>query len=110
MPQFVHARIDTFLRGAGGVDLTLERAAAFLAAGADGIFAPGAVDPETVKQLADGVDAPLNAMAGPGALPVAEPAAHALVRRAAREPLGAGTYDAPADGLDYGELNTSPGR
>ncbi|MDQ1050057.1 2-methylisocitrate lyase-like PEP mutase family enzyme [Streptomyces sp. V4I2] len=96
----------TFLRGAGGVDLTLERAAAFLAAGADGIFVPGAVDPETVKLLADGVDGPLNVLAGPGAPPVAEPAAlgvarvsvgsgiaqaaHALVRRAARELLGTG--------------------
>ncbi|MFE6282042.1 isocitrate lyase/phosphoenolpyruvate mutase family protein [Streptomyces sp. NPDC057877] len=121
VPLFVNARIDTFLRGAGGVDLTLERAAAFRAAGADGIFVPGAVEPGTVKLLADGVDAPLNVMAGPGAPAVAElaalgvarvstgaqlaQAAHALVRRAARELLGAGRYDALAGGLDYGELN-----
>lgn len=125
VPLFVNARIDTFLRGAGGVDLTLERAAAFLAAGADGIFVPGAVDPGTVKLLADGIDAPLNVMAGPGAPSVAElaslgvarvsvgsgiaQAAHALVRRAARELLDAGTYDALADGLDYGELNALVG-
>jgi len=118
---FVNARIDTFLRGAGEVDLTLERAAAFLAAGADGIFVPGAVDPATVKLLADGIEGPLNVMAGPGAPPVAElaalgvarvsvgsgiaQAAHALVRRAARELLEAGTYEALAGGLDYGELN-----
>ncbi|MFF4833481.1 isocitrate lyase/phosphoenolpyruvate mutase family protein [Streptomyces sp. NPDC001315] len=121
VPLFVNARIDTFLRGAGGVDLTLERAAAFLAAGADGIFVPGAVDPETVKLLADGVEGPLNVLVGPGALPVAElaglgvarvsagssiaQAAHAVVRRAARELLGTGTYDALAGGIDYGELN-----
>ncbi|WP_406496776.1 MULTISPECIES: hypothetical protein [Streptomyces] len=37
-------------------------------------------------------------------------AAHAVVRRAARELLGAGTYDALADGLGYGELNTLLGR
>ena len=36
-------------------------------------------------------------------------AAHALVRRAARELLDAGTYDALADGLDYGELNALVG-
>lgn len=118
---FVNARIDTFLRGAGGVDLTLERAAAFLAAGADGIFVPGVVDPVTVKALAEGIDAPLNVMAGPGAPPVAELAAlgvarvsigsgisqavHAVVRRAARELLSAGTYESLAEGLDYGELN-----
>jgi 2-methylisocitrate lyase-like PEP mutase family enzyme len=125
VPLFVNARIDTFLRGAGGVGLTLERAAAFLAVGADGIFVPGAVDPGTVKLLVDGIDAPLNVMAGPGAPSVAElaslgvarvsvgsgiaQAAHALVRRAARELLDAGTYDALADGLDYGELNALVG-
>jgi 2-methylisocitrate lyase-like PEP mutase family enzyme len=122
VPLFVNARVDTFLRGAGGVDLTLERAAAFLAAGADGVFVPGAVDPGTVKLLADGIDAPLNVMAGPGAPPVAELAAlgvarvsvgaglalavHALTRRAARELLADGTYEALTDGADYGALNT----
>ncbi|MFF7750954.1 isocitrate lyase/phosphoenolpyruvate mutase family protein [Streptomyces sp. NPDC007971] len=121
VPLFVNARIDTFLRGAGGVDLTLERAAAFRAAGADGIFVPGAVDPQTVKALVAGVDGPLNVMVGPGAPSVAELAAlgvarisagaglaqatHALVRRAARELLREGTYGALADGFDYGELN-----
>ncbi|OXY94839.1 isocitrate lyase/PEP mutase family protein [Streptomyces diastatochromogenes] len=121
VPLFINARIDTFLRGAGGEDLTLERADAFLAAGADGIFVPGAVDPETVKVLVAGVDGPLNVMVGPGAPTVAElaacgvarisagaglaQAAHALVRRAARELLREGTYGALADGFDYGELN-----
>ncbi|MGW0627479.1 isocitrate lyase/PEP mutase family protein [Streptomyces sp. NPDC002758] len=128
VPLFVNARIDTFLRGAGGVDATLERAAAYRAAGADGIFAPGAVDPETVRALADGIDGPLNVMVGPGAPTVAElaalgvarvsagsglaQAAYAVVRRAARELLDGGTYDALAGGLDYGELNSllTPGR
>lgn len=122
VPLFVNARIDTFLRAAGGVDATLERAAAFLAAGADGIFVPGAVDPETVRLLVDGVDGPLNVLAGPGAPPVTElaalgvarvstgsalaQAAHALVRRAARELLDTGTYGGLAESLDYGELNS----
>ncbi|WP_081238469.1 isocitrate lyase/PEP mutase family protein [Streptomyces viridosporus] len=121
-PLFVNARVDTFLRGAGGVDRTLERAAAHRAAGAGGIFVPGAVDPGTVGELAAGVDGPLNVMAGPGAPPVADlaalgvarvsagsgiaQAAHALVRRAARELLGTGTYGTPVGGLDYAELNT----
>ncbi|MER7925365.1 isocitrate lyase/phosphoenolpyruvate mutase family protein [Streptomyces sp. NPDC096057] len=122
VPLFVNARIDTFLRGAGGVDATLERAAAFRAAGADGIFVPGAVEPGTVKELADGIDAPLNVLVGPGAPPVAELAAlgvarvsagsgvalaaYAVVRRAARELLDTGTYGAQAGGLGYGELNS----
>ncbi|MEV0238765.1 isocitrate lyase/phosphoenolpyruvate mutase family protein [Streptomyces sp. NPDC050674] len=121
VPLFVNARIDTYLGGAGGVDLTLERAAAFRAAGADGIFVPGAVDPGTVKELVEGVDGPLNVMAGPGAPSVAElaalgvarisvgsgiaQAAHALVRRAARELLDRGTYGALTDALGYGEVN-----
>ncbi|MEV6840315.1 isocitrate lyase/phosphoenolpyruvate mutase family protein [Streptomyces sp. NPDC051133] len=121
VPLFVNARTDTFLRGAGGVDRTLERAAAYLAAGADGIFVPGAVDPETVGALVAGIDGPVNVMVFPGAPSVAElaaagvarisagsalaQAAHALVRRAARELLTAGTYGALADGYDYGELN-----
>ncbi|MEV3967681.1 isocitrate lyase/phosphoenolpyruvate mutase family protein [Streptomyces sp. NPDC050698] len=132
VPLFVNARIDTYLGGAGGVDLTLERAAAFRAAGADGIFVPGAagadgifvpgaVDPGTLKELVEGVDGPLNVMAGPGAPSVAElaalgvarisvgsgiaQAAHALVRRAARELLDRGTYGALTDALGYGEVN-----
>ncbi|WP_043671563.1 isocitrate lyase/PEP mutase family protein [Streptomyces xylophagus] len=122
VPLFVNARIDTYLRGVGGVDETLERAAAFSAAGADGIFVPGVVEPGTVKELADGIDAPLNVLVGPGAPPVAELAAlgvarvsagssvalaaYAVVRRAARELLDTGTYDAQSGGLGYGELNS----
>ncbi|MFF4841157.1 isocitrate lyase/PEP mutase family protein [Streptomyces collinus] len=121
VPLFVNARIDTFLRDAGGVGPTLERAAAYLAAGADGIFVPGAVDPGTVKALVAGIDAPVNVLVGPGAPAVAEfaalgvarisagssiaEAAHALVRRAARELLREGTYGALAGGFAYGELN-----
>ncbi|MEU3103312.1 isocitrate lyase/PEP mutase family protein [Streptomyces griseoflavus] len=121
VPLFVNARVDTFLCGAGGVDDTLERAAVYLAAGADGIFVPGTVDPGTVKELAEGIQAPLNVLAGPGAPPAGElaalgvarvsvgsgvaEAAYALVRRAARELLGSGTYDAQTGGLAYGELN-----
>ncbi|MGQ4435104.1 isocitrate lyase/PEP mutase family protein [Streptomyces sp. SAS_260] len=122
VPLFVNARIDTLLRGAGGVDATLERAAAFRAAGADGIFVPGTVEPGTVKELADGIDAPLNVLVGPGAPPVAELAAlgvarvsagssvalaaYAVVRRAARELLDTGTYGEQTGGLGYGELNS----
>ena len=121
VPLYVNARIDTFLRGGGEVDRTLERAAAFLAAGADGVFVPGAVDPDTIGLLAAGIDAPLNVLAGPGALPVTElaslgvarvsvgsevaQAAYAVARGAARELLEKGTYDSLAGGLAYTALN-----
>ncbi|WP_030676461.1 isocitrate lyase/phosphoenolpyruvate mutase family protein [Streptomyces rimosus] len=131
VPLFLNARIDTYLTAAGPDEAarlkeTLERAAVYVEAGADGIFVPGAVHPDTVRALAEGVPAPLNVMAGPGALSVAElgalgaarvsvgsgiaQAAHALVRRAAREILTAGTYETLAGGLDYGELNSLFGR
>ncbi|MFI9586281.1 isocitrate lyase/phosphoenolpyruvate mutase family protein [Streptomyces sp. NPDC052236] len=125
VPLFVNARIDVFLAGIGAepdrLKETLKRAAACIAAGADGIFVPGVVDPRTVEALAHGIDAPLNVMAGPGAPDTAElarlgaarvsvgsqiaQAAHALVREAARELLTSGTYTALSGGYDYLELN-----
>ncbi|MCX5194617.1 isocitrate lyase/phosphoenolpyruvate mutase family protein [Streptomyces sp. NBC_00249] len=122
---YVNARIDTFLFGLGApetrLDETLSRAAAYLKAGATGIFVPGVVDPATVAELARGIDAPLNVLAGPAAPSVAEfgalgvsrvslgswvaEAAYALVRRATEELLSGGTYGALADSLPYGELN-----
>ncbi|QDQ14701.1 isocitrate lyase/PEP mutase family protein [Streptomyces spectabilis] len=131
VPLFVNARVDTYLRGVGEeaqerLALTLERAAAFLDAGADGVFVPGVVDPETVEALVAKVDGPLNVMAGPGAPPVARlaalgvarisvgsgiaQAAHALVRGAARELLTQGTYGSLEGGLDFGELDRLFGR
>ncbi|MFI0959873.1 isocitrate lyase/phosphoenolpyruvate mutase family protein [Streptomyces sp. NPDC021080] len=126
VPLFVNARIDTFLRGSGDVEETLERAAAFLAAGADGVFVPGVVDPATVKALVEGIDGPLNILVGPGAPPVEElaalgvarisagssiaAAAHGLVRRAARELLDTGTYETLTGGFDYAGLNALMGR
>ena len=125
VPLFVNARIDTYLRQVGDpatrLRETLERAAAYLAAGADGIFVPGVTDPATVAALASGIEAPLNVLAGPGAPtigalaelgvarvslgPAITQAAYAVVRRSAREVLTAGTYTALADRVDYPELN-----
>ncbi|MCW3844913.1 isocitrate lyase/phosphoenolpyruvate mutase family protein [Micromonospora yasonensis] len=121
IPLYVNARVDTFLRGAGGVRETVARAEAYLAAGADGVFVPGMVDPETVAALVAAIPAPLNVLAGPGAPAVPElaklgvarislgssvaEAAYAVARRAAEEAFGAGTYGALADAIDYGTLN-----
>ncbi|MDG4785890.1 isocitrate lyase/phosphoenolpyruvate mutase family protein [Micromonospora sp. WMMD1102] len=121
VPLYVNARVDTFLRGAGGLPETLDRAAEYLRAGADGIFVPGVVDPDTVTALVVGIPAPVNVLAGPGAPTVPElaglgvgrvslgssvaAAAYAVVRRAATQTYGAGGYDALDGGLDYGTLN-----
>ncbi|MGC4896550.1 isocitrate lyase/PEP mutase family protein [Micromonospora sp. DT31] len=118
---YVNARVDTYLRGVGGVPETVARAEAYLAAGADGIFVPGTVDPRTVAALVAAIPAPLNVLAGPGSPPVPElarlgvarvslgpaaaEAAYGLVRRAAAEVFAAGTYGALADPLDFDTLN-----
>ena len=122
---FINARLDTYLRSVGDpdgrLDATLERAAAYVAAGASGVFVPGVVDPKTVAALADGIDAPLNVLAGPGAPPIPElaalgvarvslgssiaSAAYGLVQRATREAFTTGTYEAISEPLGYETLN-----
>ncbi|AEW94532.1 MULTISPECIES: isocitrate lyase/PEP mutase family protein [Streptomycetaceae] len=125
VPLYVNARCDVMLRRvgdpAGRLDATVERARAYLAAGADGIFVPGTTDPATVRRLADAIDAPLNVLSGPGDPSVPELAAagaarvsiggaipeavYALTRRAVRELLTDGTCGTVADALAYPELN-----
>jgi 2-methylisocitrate lyase-like PEP mutase family enzyme len=120
---FINARIDTFLFGGGDLDETVGRAAAYLDAGADGIFVPGVVDPAVVAELVERVPAPLNVMAGPGAPSVAElaklgvrrisvgpaiaVAAYELAARAAAEVLEHGTYDLTRVPMTHGDLNAA---
>lgn len=122
---FINARLDTYLLSVGDPDgrleATLERAAAYVAAGASGVFVPGVVDPKTVAALAEGIDAPLNVLTGPGAPPIPElaalgvarvslgssiaSAAYGLVQRATREAFTTGTYEAISEPLEYATLN-----
>jgi 2-methylisocitrate lyase-like PEP mutase family enzyme len=120
---FINARIDTFLFGVGGVDETVKRAQEYLDAGADGIFVPGVVDADTIRELVERISAPINVMAGPGAPSVAElaklgvrrvsvgaaipVAAYSLVAAAADEILRFGTYDRSRAELTHGDLNSS---
>jgi 2-methylisocitrate lyase-like PEP mutase family enzyme len=118
---FINARIDNYLRGNPDFADTVARAEAYLAAGADGIFVPGAIDPEVIGALVAKIPAPVNILVWPGAPTVAElaalgvarvslgsgiaEAAYAVVRRAVREALTSGTYASIADSIPYGELN-----
>jgi 2-methylisocitrate lyase-like PEP mutase family enzyme len=122
---FINARADVYLRGVGDPDGRLDdvkaRAAAYADAGADGLFVPGMLDLDVIAQLADG-PLPLNVLAGPGAPLVGELAAAGAARvsvgasiaraayhcasRAATELFTDGTYDALAQSIDYGDLNT----
>lgn len=62
---FVNARVDTYwLKQDATVAATVERATAYVAAGADGIFLPGA-DPADLRELTAGVPAPVNVLAHP---------------------------------------------
>lgn len=73
---FVNARTDVYLLEVGAPETrlgeALRRARAFVEAGADGIFVPGTVDPETIGQLAAGTGAPLNVLSNAGLPPRAE--------------------------------------
>lgn len=65
---FVNARTDTFWLAARQPDTlagTLPRLAAYLAAGADGVFVPGLTDPALIRALVAGVDAPVNILVSP---------------------------------------------
>jgi 2-methylisocitrate lyase-like PEP mutase family enzyme len=125
IPLFINARVDTYLRAVGDpggrLQDALDRAAAYVAAGASGVFVPGVGDPATISALVAGIDAPLNVLVGPGSPTVADlgalgvarisagssiaAAAYSLAQRAVGELLGSGTYTSLAGALTHGELN-----
>lgn len=110
VPELVlNARTDVFLPGGSrSVDEAVERAKAYLRAGADCAFVIGVSDRDTIARLAREIDGPLNVLAGPGSPPVAElarlgvrrvslgsglhRASLAAARAAAEELLASGTY------------------
>jgi len=122
---FLNARTDPYLRAVGEpadrLRDTLDRAAAYVAAGADGIFVPGVTDPAIVAELAGKITVPLNILAGPGAPTVGElarlgvarvslgssvaAAAYGLVRRSATALLADGNYPELDGGIAYAQLN-----
>ncbi|WP_236004118.1 isocitrate lyase/PEP mutase family protein [Nonomuraea antri] len=84
VPLFVNARTDVYLRAVGDpgsrLDEVLARAAAYAEAGADGLFVPGLMTAAELSVLAEKSGLPVNAMAGPGAPPVAELAGLGVAR------------------------------
>jgi len=67
---FINARCDVWLRGVGEAETrvaeALRRGAIYQAAGADGLFAPGLVEPEGIAELTAGTTLPVNLLAFPG--------------------------------------------
>ena len=62
----INARVDVFLRDAGGVDDAVERAGAYLAAGADCVY-PIFCPTEAIGVLARRIHGPINVLARAGA-------------------------------------------
>lgn len=64
--MFVNARTDTFWLGVGGVGATIDRAAGYVGAGADGVFVPAVAVDTDIEHIASSVGAPLNVLYLPG--------------------------------------------
>ncbi len=63
---FVNARVDTYWLGQDAtIQATIERAASYVAAGADGVFVPGASEPSVLRELSKGISVPLNVLVIP---------------------------------------------
>jgi 2-methylisocitrate lyase-like PEP mutase family enzyme len=63
---FVNARIDTYwLKQDANVSATLKRAEAYVDAGADGIFIPGASEPSDLRELTANIPVPVNVLVVP---------------------------------------------
>lgn len=91
---FINARTDVFFprpeaaEDDAVIEAVLERAQAYRAAGADGLFVPGLADLALIARLAEASPLPLNIMAGAGTPPL-----HLLAERGvARISHGPGPY------------------
>lgn len=125
VPVVINGRTDVFWRGVGGeserVERAVERANAYFDAGSDCLFVPGVTDPEAIEALVDGIDGPLNVLAGPGAPSIAAlgelgvarvsvgsgpmRATLGYLRDVCEELLEEGTYRGMEEAIPYGELN-----
>ena len=121
----INARTDVFLRAMGRPEsrlaVAIDRGKAFLAAGADCVFAPGVTDRDTIAGLVQGIGGPINILAVKGTPPASElealgvarvtvgsgpmRAALTLVRDIARELKTSGTYSFADGSLSWDEVN-----
>jgi methylisocitrate lyase len=75
---FINARTDVFFQASpeehtvAMADEAIERAHAYAAAGADGIFVPGVEDLQLIARITSAVPLPINIMAGEGTPPTSE--------------------------------------
>jgi 2-methylisocitrate lyase-like PEP mutase family enzyme len=67
-PFMLTARAENYLHGRPDLVDTIERLQAYQAAGADVLYAPGLPTAEAIRAVVQGVDRPLNVLAGGGTL------------------------------------------
>ena len=124
---FINVRTDVYLFGVGAeegrYDDVAARAAAYSAAGADGLFVPGLLDLGLLGRCSKATDLPLNAMWLPGAPSPSElykagvarvsvgtalfQSVYTYAQRVTQQLLGEGSY-ADLDGaLSFGEFNNA---
>ncbi len=123
VPLVINARTDGFLAGTAGDDVladAVRRANAYRRAGADCVFVPFVTDTRIIATLVREIDGPINILAGPAGPSVPElkvlgvarvsiggslaRAALAVVRGAAEEMRGPGTFGFAAAALPHAEL------
>lgn len=130
VPLFLNARIDTHRLGGLGslawLDETVDRALAYVEAGASGIFVLGALHADAVRALVAASPVPVNVAYGPGTLTVGElaeagahrvsagssiaEAAYSLVGEMAATMLGdTSAAPTPAPTLGWSALNALAG-
>lgn len=75
VPLFINARVDSWIRLPKGADIAadaVQRARAYLDAGADGIYPFALADAEAIAAFVQEIPAPVNILGGHGAPPAAE--------------------------------------
>lgn len=76
VPLVINARVDVYLRSIGApesrFERTVQRANAYLRAGADCVFPIGKLDHATIGALVKAIEGPINIMGGPANPPLAE--------------------------------------
>lgn len=130
VPLVINARTDAFevkqWSPAERFTAAVRRANGYRAAGADCLLVPHVSDAETIGRLAREIEGPLNVIAGPPAPPIRElerlgvrraslgprvvQATLGLIRRIAVELRNAGTYDAMAGLIPFGDVQRLIGR
>lgn len=126
IPLVINARTDSFWKGPGDEAARLQEAIrrgnAYLEAGADCVFVPGAIQRHIIETLCKDISGPVNILAIKGVPSISELAgmgvsrvsvgsgimrgAMGLAKRAALELLERGTYDSFTEGaVTYDDMN-----